>query len=273
MDARRPKRLLAEALTLVALLVAQTALAQTVESSWSATKNSAADNVYHDNLHTLYCGCPYTSDNDSDGSGDVDMTDCAMEPLGRYKKNASVIEWEHVVPVSLMPAEHFSCWQNPEQFDGCLSGSGTIGGRKCCEKVSRAARRMIFDRHNIAPSIGQVNQYRRDDRYGEVPDHGPQVEKWPGCDVKHLRVSGQHSFEPADCTKGDVARVWFYMHDEHGVVIPDEEWNMFVAWDAADPISEWEIERDARVAELQGNHNPYVEGAEADPSGACGWES
>jgi endonuclease I len=56
-----------------------------------------------------------------------------------------------------------------------------------------------------------------------------------GCDSQHFRASNliDHRFEPLDCTKGDVARVWFYMHDQHGVVIPDAEWNMFVGWDAA----------------------------------------
>ena len=60
------------------------------------------------------------------------------------------------------------------------------------------------------------------------------------------------------------------MHDEHNVVIPDAEWNMFVDWDAADPISAWELERDNRITGIQGNHNPYVEGS--DEGGACTWE-
>jgi len=29
---------------------------------------------------------------------------------------------------------------------------------------------MIFDRHNLAPAIGQVNAYRLNDRYGMVAD-------------------------------------------------------------------------------------------------------
>ena len=102
----------------------------------------------------------------------------------------------------------------------------------------------------------------------------PAPEQWPGCDVQHLRATklADHLFEPADCTKGDLARVWFYMHDQHGVVIPDAEWNMFVDWDAADPISTWELERDRRVAAVQGNSNPYVGWFTADESGACSWD-
>ncbi len=69
-----------------------------------------------------------------------------------------------------------------------------------------------------------------------------------------------------------MARVWFYMHDQHGVVIPDAEWKMFIDWDASDPVSSWELERDRRVAAVQGNSNPYVAGFEADAGGACDWD-
>jgi hypothetical protein len=40
-------------------LIAGPVVAQTIESSWRATTNSAADDVYHDNDKTLYCGCTY----------------------------------------------------------------------------------------------------------------------------------------------------------------------------------------------------------------------
>ena len=66
------------------LLLASPAFAQNVESSWSKAKNASADNVYHDNDKTLYCGCTYTSHNDNDGSGDVDLAACDMEPLPKY---------------------------------------------------------------------------------------------------------------------------------------------------------------------------------------------
>ena len=69
-----------------------------------------------------------------------------------------------------------------------------------------------------------------------------------------------------------MVRVWFYMHDEHDVVVPDSEWNMFVAWANADPVSPWEVERDNRIAGVQGSHNDYVHGWPGDEDGACEWE-
>lgn len=38
------------------LLLASSSSAQNVESSWRKAKNASADNVYHDNDKTLYCG-------------------------------------------------------------------------------------------------------------------------------------------------------------------------------------------------------------------------
>ena len=54
---------------LFAILMALTsaAAAQTVNSTWKATKNASADNVYHNNDRTLYCGCTYQSHNDAMG--------------------------------------------------------------------------------------------------------------------------------------------------------------------------------------------------------------
>ena len=41
---------------------------------------------------------------------------------------------------------------------------------------------------------------------------------------------------------------------------------MLVEWADDDPVSPWESERDKRIADpdVQGNHNPYVEGWEPD---------
>ncbi len=123
------------------LALASPAAAQTVKSSWSAAKNATADNVYNDNDRTLYCGCTYKSDNDSDGSGTVELAACNMEAISRYVKRAKKMEWEHIVPASLMPARQMSCWTNPGQFEGCAGKSG----RKCCETV-KVAQNMIWVR-------------------------------------------------------------------------------------------------------------------------------
>ena len=241
-------------------------------SSWRAAKNAADDRIYFDHRTTLYCGCPFVSDEDSDGSGDIDLDACGLTPLEKRQRNARQVEWEHIVPASLMPARGFSCWQEPQRFQACIEKDGDIiGGRACCEKASPTAKTMIFDLHNLAPSVGQLNQYRSNDRYGEVED---DYETWIGCPARDQNGvssdrSGQARFEPPDCVKGDVARVWLYMHDVHGVRIDDGEHAMFLRWSASDPVTPWEQERDRRIAAVQGNSNPYVSGATACAGAAC----
>lgn len=224
------------ATTLFLIVLAGTASAETA-TSWSAAKNAADDQVYFDHRVTLYCGCGYVSHGDSDGSGDIDGANCAYTAPSTYQHRSKRIEWEHIVPASLMPAASFPCWSE--------------GGRDHCEKEDPAAQAMIFDLHNLAPSIGQVNALRSNDRYGEIPG---ESRGFGACAIEDVKGM----FEPADETRGDVARVWLYMADKHGVVISDDERSMFERWNAADPVSDWERLRDDRIYAIQGNRNPYV---------------
>jgi len=43
---------------------------------WRRAKNAADDIIYAGKDRTLYCGCVYASDGDSDGSGSVDHQAC-----------------------------------------------------------------------------------------------------------------------------------------------------------------------------------------------------
>ena len=208
-------------LILAMLLACTPAAAET----WRGVKNKADDLVYFDYRVTLYCGCPYTSHGDSDGSGDVTLDRCGYEPAAKFQNVANSIQWEHVVPASLMPARQFDCW------------AGEGGSRGKCEREDPAAQAMIFDLHNLAPSIGQMNQYRRDNRYGEIDT---ELREFGAC----LAEDSGPIFEPGDDERGDVARIWLYMADQHGVVIPPAEREMFMRWHEADPVSHWERTRD-----------------------------
>ncbi len=237
-------------LCLVILLLAATSPAF-ASSGWSRAKNVADDVIYAGKDRTLYCGCVYTSHGDSDGSGDVDHQACGYQTADKWQNVADAIQWEHIVPASLMPARAFDCW--------------VLGGREKCEREDPRAQGMLFDLHNLAPSIGQVNQYRRNDRYTEVDSGGDIFGQCPARD------EGK-AFEPPDCIKGDVARVWLYMSFRHGVVIPQDERDMFEEWAENDPVSPWESEREDRVFKYTFVHNPLVDGVTPDTAGACTWE-
>ena len=236
-----------------ALLAGSTAPA--FSQDWADIKNEADDVIYtSENRSTFYCGCSYTSHEDSDGSGSInDLDACGYDGGNNASSRAQRIEWEHIVPASLMPVRQWACWAGPD------------GSRGRCERENANAQAMIFDLHNLAPSIGQVNQRRSNDRYADLPD---ETSNFGSCQIEDDRGL----FEPPPCHRGDVARVWFYMNDTYGVLIPDEEWNMFVEWSASDPISPWEAEREDRIFAASGRRNPYVYGGGVDDAGSCEWE-
>jgi deoxyribonuclease-1 len=205
---------------------------------WNNAKNTADDEVYFDNRVTFYCGCDYVSDGDKDGSGDPILSSCDYEGPSTHSARAKRIEWEHVVPASLMPARQFECW--------------TQGSRSDCERDDPRAQAMIFDLHNLVPSVGQVNALRLNDRYGEVPG---EERNFGACAVE----DSKGVFEPRDSERGDVARIWLYMADVHGVELAPGEREMFLTWHESDPVSAWEIERDNRIARIQGTSNHWVQ--------------
>lgn len=225
--------------------------------SWRDTKNTASDQVYTSEARrTFYCGCEYTSHEDTDGSGDVDdVNACGYDRGANDQARANRIEWEHVVPASLMPARQFACWDGPD------------GERDRCERENPEAQAMIFELHNLVPSVGQANGDRDNHRYADLDD---DISDYGTCEIENSRSDNQ--FEPPDCKKGDVARIWLFMEAEHGVWIPTDERAMFIEWMDADPISPWEAERERRIFDLTGVRNQYVAGGGTDPAGACSWE-
>tara|TARA_R110001599_G_scaffold347365_2_gene573566 strand:- start:7870 stop:8463 length:594 start_codon:yes stop_codon:yes gene_type:complete len=193
--------------------------------------------VYFDHSVTKYCSCPYKSKGTSGGV--VDTKTCGYEgSQAKYKNAINVLDWEHVVPASLTPARQMDCWVN--------------GNRNQCERTSQEAKNIIFDLHNLVPSVGQANRIRSDSRYGIIQG---EERKLGTCDFEWTK----ELVEPSDVIRGDLARVWLYMNHKHNVAISDDELLMFLKWSRIDPPSEWEFIRNARIKEIQGNSNVFVD--------------
>ena len=64
--------------------------------------------------------------------------------------------------------------------------------------------------------------------------------------------------EPAEAIRVDIGRIWLYMSETHGVALTLEERGLMEKWSEADPIDPQEKERDQRIKDKQGNHNPHV---------------
>ena len=54
------------------------------------------------------------------------------------------------------------------------------------------------------------------------------------------------------------ARIYFYMHDRYDFQMSRQQERLLMAWDARYPPTEWERERDRRIARVMGHSNPFV---------------
>ena len=133
------------------------------------------------------------------------------------------------------------CWQD--------------GGRKNCAK-DPVYRQMESDMHNLQPAVGEVNGDRGNFMYSQ----------WNGGEGQYGQCGMKIDFkekvaEPPARARGSIARTYFYMRDRYDLNLSRQQTQLFNAWDKQYPVTEWECQRDERIARVQGNHNPYVQRA------------
>jgi deoxyribonuclease-1 len=208
-------------------------------TSFEAAKVLARQQVYHDrNEHgSFYCGCQWQWTGRSGGR--IDHGSCGYQTRAQPNR-AERIEWEHIVPASLFGQQR-QCWQQ--------------GGRSNCKSSDPVFNAMEANLHNLTPAVGELNADRSNFRFGLLPGssyrHGQ-------CDFK-VEFS-ERTVEPRDEVKGQIARVWFYMHDHYNLRMSAGQQRLFIAWDNQFPVSNWERERDRRISRLMGHGNPFVSG-------------
>lgn len=208
-------------------------------SSFEQAKQLARQHVYHDRntQGDLYCGCTWEWTGRSGGR--VDLQGCGYAVRAQPHR-AQRIEWEHIVPASAFGRQR-QCWQQ--------------GGRENCVATDPVFGRMEADLHNLSPVVGEVNADRSNYNIGMVASSSA---RYGACPFKVNFAS--RSAEPPDSAKGLVARVHFYMHDRYGLRMSAQQERILMAWDRAFPVSQWERERDRRIASIMGHSNPFVSG-------------
>ena len=135
---------------------------------------------------------------------------------------------------------------------------------------------MFTDLHHVVSTDGFVNAQRSAWVYDEV-----KSVTWTnslGSKLGTGKTWNETSFEPVDEYKGDIARVYFYMLTcymdkdftlggkgkkyfsyTNGVCeFQPQALALMLKWHRQDPVSEKEVVRNAKVADLQGNVNPFV---------------
>lgn len=226
-------------LTILVLISAVSILAHAAPSSFENAKVQMRQQVYFDrnNHGDTYCGCPWRWVGRSGGR--IDLSACGYHVRAQPTRAARV-EWEHITPAWVMGHQR-QCWQN--------------GGRKNCVSTDPVFRVMEADAHNLTPTVGEVNADRSNYRFAQLSSTPYQ---YGACKT---RVDfKQRAAEPRDEAKGFVARVQFYMHDWYGLNMSRQQQQVFAAWDRLYPASDWERERDKRIALIMGHSNPYVTG-------------
>jgi len=195
--------------------------------------------VYHDRNSEgdFYCGCDWRWVGESGGR--TDLASCAYQVRAQAERAART-EWEHIVPASAF-GQPRQCWRN--------------GGRENCNRTDAFFNRMEADLHNIVPALGEVNADRSNFRFDEIEGEPYQ---YGACEFEVDFRQGLA--EPRDEVKGQVARIYFYMHQRYELNLSAIEQQRFLQWHQQFPVSTWELERDRRIAAIMGHHNPFVTG-------------
>lgn len=127
------------------------------------------------------------------------------------------------------------------------------GTSRQCEQNNRY-RQIASDMHNMIPVRSRTEMGRRNARYEDL---GSSV----SGDECGIRQSAQF-FEPPVRVKGDVARTVAYMVDTYNLPWLGSS-AVFKGWNRLDPPDDGELTRHRRIAEIQGNDNPFVTNPEA----------
>lgn len=226
-------------LLLIVIWCFVTAPVLSAPSNFSQAKIEARQYVYFDRSEagTLYCGCNWQWVGRS-GGRTILTDDCYQ--IRAQPHRAQRTEWEHIVPASVMGQQR-QCWQQ--------------GGRQHCNRTDPVFSAMEADLHNLSVTVGETNADRSNFRFGMVDD---RHRHYGQCAFKvdfANRVA-----EPPDNVKGLIARVYFYVHDRYQLRMSDSQQRLFMAWHQQFPVSDWERERDRRIAARMGHHNPFVTG-------------
>ena len=128
------------------------------------------------------------------------------------------------------------------------------GDRHACRKNSRLFNEIESDMHNMYPVRKELNRARGAYPYREIRGER-RVER--GCDLEidhRARV-----VEPRPASRGNIARAMLYMEGRYGLEIYERQRRMLLDWHREDPVDEHERWRNRRIAEVQGEGNPWIE--------------
>lgn len=193
--------------------------------------------IYSDMKRDFYCDCAYTGKK-------IDFNSCGYT-VRKQRKRALAMEWEHVVPASIIGKQK-ACWQ--------AQVNGKAGGRKHCTRSDPSYAHAEGDLVNLVPSVGEINSDRQNFRYAVWADAPTPM--YGRCQT--IIDFQQGRIQPRKEIRGRIARIQFYMSERYQLPLSKEEKRVLCVWANAYPIDQWERVRDQRIQAIQGSGNRYV---------------
>lgn len=123
--------------------------------------------------------------------------------------------------------------------------------------ANNSATGIVADPHNIRPADQQMNNNRGNRKLGDGSGTAG--------------INSADDWYPGDEWKGDVARMMMYMYVRYGdQCLPSLNGNgnlepgtdmleMYLRWNAEDPVNEFEDQRNPYLESVYGNRNPFID--------------
>ncbi|MBT0608887.1 endonuclease [Aequorivita echinoideorum] len=144
-----------------------------------------------------------------------------------------------------------TCEYNREHTFARSNANPTMGD------VNNGSTGINADPHNIRPSDQQFNNNRDSKKFAAGSGNAGNV--------------GSGNWYPGDEWKGDVARMMMYMYTRYGNrCLPSlngsgalqgdtDMLQIYLQWNAEDPVTEFEDQRNAYLQPVYGNRNPFID--------------
>ena len=248
-----------------------------VNSYYATIDNTYSGETLWTKLHEVTVPVKLTSYGDlryskSSGKGiggniDVDYSSSDSSKIIDFYTGAVIDgEW---VPSSNWNREHV--WCQSHGWWGEAENSNRNGGT---------------DLHHLRPENPNINSSRNNSLYGEVSERDSKAKYYTLSGTSYLygyldgNIDPKPStekvkegvFEPTDRMKGDVARIIMYLLVRYKDVAtpvtniiytsegtPEASYALLLKWHEQDPVSNFEIRRNHKTYEIQGNRNPFID--------------
>lgn len=222
------------------LLIGNTALAQIPPHPIQNDKD------LHQILLKIYASNPYTTFCNESFNKEGLLQTFPIHSTTAEKK----IQWMPLVTKKELAATR-PCFENKI----CMNKNGQrFKGLLCCKQSDALYKIMLYDLHNRLPTSKHILRLRSTLSFDAITQSSG--EKRQDCALYfHAKTK---VLEPEDALKGEIARIYLYMHDTYSIPLSQSKIELFKSWHYQYPPSPWEKKKNLAIQKIQGNVNPYV---------------